>query len=233
MTTTYKELYSRVLLRLDTQDGRALLASKEAVNSAHRAIARVQDFEELVVLDTTSADTVASTKTYHLVDDLGLTNPKDIYYIKYMDEGSSRKLTYKTPRWVAENWPYEEIFGEQKPQYYTRRGKYIDIIPVPDEAKDLYIYYSQWPTTLSADTDQTSYEDIDDIIIDLAAEIAADILRSSHGQQYEVLAKQMLGISIREERHNPDADPVASPFNPQGDTVVGEYWKQPFVRRTP
>jgi len=232
LATTFKELYKRVLLRLEVEDGKALLASKEAINNAQKIISRVQDFDELMVLDTTHAATVASTKTYHLVTNFGLTLPKDIYYIKYMDSGNSRKLTYVPPRQVAESLPYEEILGVQIPNWYTRRGNYIDIIPVPSEAKSLYIYYSQWPAVLDADTDLTVFSDIDDTIIALATEIADSILKGQPGTNWTNRATMLLRGTVGEDMHRPDQTYIAQPFN-SSRPILGEYWKQPFVKNNP
>lgn len=234
MATTYKELYQKVLLRLESTDGKALLASKESINDAQKVIARVQDFDELKVLDTSNALTVASTKTYHLTDDWGLTRPKDLYYLKYMDEGSSRKLTYVPPRTVAESLPYEEILGEEKPKWYARRGNNIDLIPIPSEAKSIYIYYSQWPTILDSDTDETDYVDIDDVIIALGTEMADAILQGVTGTNWSGRAGALLKGSVMEDAYRPDQDYYAQPFRASRESApLGEYWKMPFVKKAP
>ena len=235
MTTTYEELYKRVLLRLDRQDGEALLAAKEAVNTAHKVIARVIDFDELIVLDTTNAETVADKSTYHLVDDWGLTRPKDIFSMRYMDETESRKLQYKPARSLDSILPYTLTLGTRKPYWYTTRGYNVELIPVPAEDKPVYIHYSQWPLPLSADTDETSYLEVDDVIIELGADIGQVIIskevRKSEADLTD-LAKSLLSGATREERTKTDRMMVAQPFR-VGLPVHGEYWKHPFVRHNP
>ena len=231
--TTYQELYQRVLLRLGNlaSDGRALLAAKEAVNTAHKAIARVQDFDELLVLDTTNAATVASTKTYHLEDDWGLTRPKDLLTVRYMDGNNSRKLTRLTARELDEKIPYVEGLGEQKPRWYIRRGNSVELIPVPDEAKDVYVYYSQWPKVLTEDSDTTSYSDLDDVIIALGTEIALAVLEGTHAD-WDARARAYLASAVKDNRSRPDRTWVARPFE-VAPGVTGEPWKDPFVKSYP
>ena len=227
--TTYEEFYRKVLLRFEDMEGRVLIAAKEAINTAHKAIARVQDFDELKVLDTTNALTAPSTKSYHLIDDWNLTRPKDIFTLRYMDEGSSRKLTRLTTRELDEKIPYVEGMGERRPKWYLRRGNKIELIPIPEEAKSMYIYYSQWPLPLSADSDETSYEDLDDIIIALSAEITSAILENAY-TDWNIRAKAYLNSAITDHMSRPDMNWVARPFS-TSQGLTGEPWKDPFVKQ--
>lgn len=236
--TSFKTLYSDVMFRLNLgEDGRALYAAKKAVNDAHKYIARVKDFDELMVNDTSNAVTVASTKTYHIVDDWGLTRPKDLFSLRYMNEGSSRKLMYLTPKELDEKLPYVEGVGETNPMWYTVRGSNVELIPIPNAAKSVYIYYSQWPLTLTDDTDLTSYEQIDDVIVALASDIALDILRSEkkgYGEKvigdWPQKAKEYLGLAVREKSYRPDRKLVAQPFGSTPNGFFGEPWKDPFIK---
>jgi hypothetical protein len=231
--STYKELYQKVLFRLNKSDGRALLAAKEAVNDAHKIIARVKDFDCLMVLDTENAWTVADQSTYHLVTDWGLTNPKDLYTLRYMDEGSSRKLEYVTGRRLDDVVPWTEIFGTQKPYYYTRRGKSIELIPIPNEAAQVYVFYSQWPVELTEDDDESSYtgESLDDVVISLSTRMADASLSDTSGD-WESLAQSLLTGSFLENESRPDRILVAQPFRVQRPRY-GEWWKHPFILKDP
>ncbi|MCW7076426.1 MAG: hypothetical protein OCU18_03930 [Candidatus Syntrophoarchaeum sp.] len=236
--TTYRTLYSKVLFRLGMgEDGRALFAAREAVNDAQKYIARVTDFEELKVLDTDNASTAAGTKTYHLTDDWGLTRPKDLITLRYMDEGSSGKLVALSARELDEKLPYVESIGETVPKWYTRRGNNIDLVPVPSEAKSIYIFYSQWPLVLSDDSDETSYENIDDVIVALASDIAATMVRKEtqeYGtkllENWPQRAREYLGLAVREHNYKPDMTYIAQPFGTGNTGFSGEPWKDPFVK---
>lgn len=249
MGTTYETLYSKVLLRLPTTDGIALLAAKEAVNTAHRVIARIQDFDELIVTRPiveggSSAVTTAGVKAYHIETDLGLTNPKDILSVRLMDEERSRKLEYRSPREVDEVLPYTDVLADDRSVIYTQRGNYLELIPTPDAIYALHIMYSQWPLTLSDDDDETSYTDIDDVIVTLAAVIAKDIINqkkdetgtymAASAKKHEEFAQALLTGSLKEDRDHPDHRRVARPFNPHGGTLTpGQWWLNPFIRKDP
>lgn len=233
MSTTYKQLYQKVLLRVPRLDGRALLAAKESVNDAQRVIARIHDFDELKVLDTTSADTVDGQKAYHITTDLLLTRPKDIYSIIIEDTTNSRKLIYKDPREMDLDEPYPEGTTEQRPTHYTRRGQYIYLNPIPDAAYDMHIFYAQWPLVLSADTDAMSFDDERvDFIVALAAEMTMAILDGKPSSDWTKRAKEMLFGAVTENKVNPDAQYVAKPFDPcgMGTLYQGEYWTNPFIK---
>ena len=234
---TYSELYQKVLLRVlvahPATEGKALLASQQGVNEAHKAVARVRDFDDLIQTDTTSADTVDGTATYHIITDWGLTRPKDILSIKLMDGSNSRKLIWCPPRKVDKIIPYPADLGEQKSSYYTRRGKYIELIPIPDDAYDLTIMHSQWPVELTGDDDESSYDtaEIDDVLVHLGAEIATAIL-NNETKDWATRAESLLAGAFIEDATRPDSMMVAQPFQ-TSRVQLGEHWKKPFVMRDP
>jgi len=231
VAVTYKQLYQKVLLRLKTLDGRALLASKESVNNAMRAICRAADFDELKTWDLTHAKTVAHQKNYAIPSRWPLVRLKDILSIKLMDTSNSRKLTYKSPTELDELIPYPQDLGEQRCNWYTQRGNTIELFPIPDAVYTLYIYHTQWPVELSADTDTMSFaDDMDDVIVAIAADMANAILDGVSGIDWSGRAKALLGSSIQEELNRPDRVFQAKPFDAGTVTYTGEYWKQPFVK---
>lgn len=239
MATTFEELYKKVLLRLGSQSGEALLVAKDSVNFAQKVISRVEDFDELIVLDLTNALTVADQSTYHLVDDWGLTRPKDIYSLRYMDGDESRKLIYKPSRMLDEILPYTLTLSTEKPYWYTMRGVEVELIPVPAEAKTVYIHYSQWPLVLVEDADETSYENIDDVIIELGSDMAklalvdkAEDAEDWTKKDWTNQAKALLSGAALESRTRPDQLRVAQPFRLRPQVHV-EYWKYPFIKHNP
>jgi hypothetical protein len=191
----------------------------------------VQDFDELLVLDTSNAATEVGKKSYHLTDDWNLTRPKDLYTLRYIDGNDSRKLTRLTVRELDERLPYVEGIAQTKPKFYTRRGMNIELIPIPNEVKPIYIYYSQWPAVLVNDDDQSSYETLEDVIITLATEIAYSILEGTHAD-WDSRAKALLSGSVLENRSRPDRTWVARPFNTQ-HTITGEPWADPMIKSYP
>lgn len=227
--TSFGELKRRTLLGMSRTDGETLLAVEEAINTAHKVIASVKDYDCLMVLDTTNAVTVASQKLYHLETDLLLVRPKDIYSIRLMDDEESRKLTYVPFRELDERIPYTEQSGEGKPKWYTRRGEYIELYLIPDAAYDLYVMHSQWPAVLVDDTDLTPYPNIDHVIVSLAINIANEI-QIGQITEWETIASRLLGLSSGEHATRPDEMLVAQPFTTKAP-MPGEYWNNPWIKK--
>ncbi len=231
MSTTFGELKRRVLLKIgERTDGRTIMAVEDGINEAHKAISRVRDFDELIVLDTTSASTTAEVKMYHMTDDLNLVRPKDIYTIRYMDAENSRKLEYVPVRELDNRVPYTEVTGTGRPKYYVRRGMYIELYPIPDDSKPLYILHSQWPPVLSSDSDETPYMHIDDVIVALATEIALSTIEEHPQADWIQRAKMLLGEALTEDITRPDEFYVARPFRSKTRGLMGKYWLSPWTR---
>lgn len=231
MSTTLSEIRRQVALRLPMNTGKEMIQIDQAINDAQTALVRVQDFDELIVLDTTNAATVASQKIYHLESDLGLVRPKDIFSIRYMNGTLSRKLVYIPPSRLDQDIPYTETSGEGDPAWYTQRGLYIELFRIPAEVKPLYIQHSQWPSPLEDDADTLSLTYVDDVIVALATEMAAAIILGSTRPDWLARAKELLGITVRDTQRHPDHMVVAQPFRSGGyPTRSGEYWNDPFVK---
>jgi hypothetical protein len=235
MSTTYQELYQKVQLRLNNSGGRAHIFAKEGVNDAHKWIARVKDFDELMTWDISGTPaTVASQESYHLVDDWSLTRPKDVYsLVYYTGDSSSRKLTWRDAQEFDEMYPYPGVMGEQDPWIYTQKGEKVYLSPIPEEEKIVRVYYSQWPLVLSADSDQTSYKDIDDVLIALAYDIAKSALTGVGVTDWTKRAAALLAGGIREHSVKPDQRYVAHPFRASRGRVMGEYWLNPMIKENP
>jgi len=232
-TTTYGEFIRRVMLNLHPRsDAVVKISVEQAINDALKVIACVKDFDELMTLDTTHAVTVADKKLYHVETDLLLVRPKDIYSIRLMDSSNSRKLTYVGFRELDSQVPYTEAVGTSRSNYYTVRGHYVELYPIPDAVYSLYVQHSQWPTVLSADADQTEYIDIDYAIVALATEMALSSLEGGGGDWLSK-ATQLLGMATNEENTRPDQVRVAQPFMPTRLPPIGSYWLNPWVKTQP
>lgn len=235
MGTVFSELKRKVLLRFGSKvDGQTELAVIEAINEAHKVIASIKDFDELMTLDTTHAFTVISQKLYHIETDLALVRPKDIYSIRYIDGVNSRKLIFVPFRQLDEKIPYTEQFAIGRPSFYTQRGMYIELFRIPDAVKSLYIQHSQWPAVLTNPTDQTPYLDIDHVIIALSIDMAAAIIEGSSGStDWPSRAKQLFGVALSEEDTRPDVTFIAQPFRTEEQRFSGEPWNDAFVKKYP
>ncbi len=234
MGTTRLELRRKVLLGVKDLTGEDILIADEAINQACSSIAKVQDFEELVVFNNMGA-TVDGKRTYTFTT-LTLTRCKDIYSILAHDDYNSQKLVYKTPQWMDTNYPYPEGEPEDIPSLYTIRGVTVELMPIPDAAYPLYIRHSMWPLTLTADTDECSYTNLDGEIIALARDIFL-AYRSGLPIDSVSRAKGYLQLAVKDDRSNPDALPVARGFSTyrvaqaQGTTLTldGTTWNISMV----
>lgn len=233
MATTYAEFIRRVMINLQPRnDGIVVMAVEQAINDAQKVIACVKDFDELMTLDTTHAATVDGTKLYHIEDDFALVRPKDLYSIRLMDESNSRKLDYVPFRAMDERIPYTEMTGEGRPKYYTVRGNYVELYPIPDDAYSLYIQHSQWPADMDEGTDETEFKNIDHVIISLATAMALASLEGG-ASDWMSQATKLLGISTNESDVRPDRTFIAQPFCPTRYPPLGQYWLNPFVKNQP
>jgi hypothetical protein len=228
MGTTRGELKRKVLMGIKDLGGEDMLMAEESLNLACYAIAKIHNFEELTVMDRTNGKTVDGQKSYVLTTGLLLTRPKDIISIVLHDDFNSRQLTYKTPQWIDENYPYPEGLSEAKPEIYTQRVDSLELIPIPDAVYTLYINYAQWPIIMTADTTECSYTTIDIVVIALARDIFLS-LRAGAPMDVVAKAKGYLDTSMRDDRSRPDALPVAGGFSTMS-VVKGEYWNDPFVK---
>lgn len=316
--TTFGELKRLVFLETRRDDGEADLAAEEAINWAHKAIARVQDFEELMILDTVNAFTAISvglvvntvgnlgatssgayngqlhgavfnivcdgtgtpntfkwqyqggafttlvqmktspillqnnvyvqfasttghtlnnactitcnSNIYHLINDLKLTLPKDIYSIRLIQDANSRKLVWVPIRDYDAIIPYPQMVGTFKPKWYIQRGMYLEFYPIPDATYPLYIQYSQWPAPLVLETDMTPYINLDDVVVALASEMTLAILQGGQMTGWDQRAQNLLGVALKEEWSRPDQVLIARPFRAGKTRITGEYWLDPFVK---
>lgn len=233
MGTQLQELRRKVVLRLERADGRAILASEEGINDACRLIAMVEDFEDLTVLDITNAATVVSQRDYVIGTDWTLVRLKALLTLRYMDEENSRKLIYVPISMMDDRIPYPEQNGTDRPKWYIQRGKTVSLFPIPDAAKPIYTTHTQWPITLSADSDECSFpEEIDHVVVGLGTDIAKAILnREKDGTNWLERAKGYLGMAVSSNSTKPDRLLVAQPFCSSESALSGEYWNNPFVKK--
>jgi hypothetical protein len=229
MATTLAELRRKVLMGFKNIGGEEIMMAEEAINQACHVIAEVENFDDLLVYDTTNAKTVDGTARYHWVTDWGLTRPKDILSIVLHDDYNSRKLDHSPAQWLDKTMPYPEGVAEGKSEAYTKQGDYITLTRIPDAAYDLYVRYYQWPAVLTEDSDECSFTNIDSTIIALARDLFISY-RGGLPLDAVVKAKAYLKPAKDNNRSAPDDLPIAKGFHSQGPIYVGEYWNNPFVK---
>ena len=186
--------------------------------------------------------------TYHIINDFGLIRPKQIYSIKFRDlddESSSRKLVYTSKNKFDVEHPHPEDDSRRHPEVYTRFGNLVQIYPVIDDhtfldrsanvdPPCLSIQYSKWPAILTDVGDETEYLYIDDLIEQLATGLYWMAIEELENAMIwlklaEVSAKAVMG----DENMGPDRLWSGTGFSSLAKTVKGDYWANPFIRKSP
>ena len=230
--TALLEIKRRIFTGFPKTDGEAIIAVELAINDAIRSIASVRDFNELIVTDEENAFTATNQLSYDASLDWNLTRLKKIYSIKLMDGSNSRKLIFKPSNELNEALPYPEQISTGYATHYTPIGSSMyQLTPIPDGVYPLYIKYSQWPAALSADTDLVPFDNLDTQIVFLAKDIANAYLGGTYFD-FAKRAGQYLAQGVREENREPDHKRVAQPFSTSPKGNHGEYWNDPFCKRS-
>ena len=199
------------------------------INWAQRRLARAFDFHELNAVQE-SAATVADVKRYPMVtgtNNLGLTRPKDIHSIKVIDSANSRTLRRYSPRWFQKKFPRPENFTTGRPDIYTRWINSLDFMRIPDAVYTLHIWYPQWPTVLTADSQLSDFEQKDELLVTLT--VMETYLALEEYQDAAVWAAKAKGMLIDAINVQGDMDwePTAEPFRIGGEIVSGTTWTDP------
>ena len=192
------------------------------LNWAVKNMARRYDWLDLVSLDTTNYDTVASTQTVTLASTV-----KKIYDVRYVDTSDtakSRQLAYKPAYFQNKSRPYPPGDAENTPVYYWMLGRTMYLSPIPDEAKDLYITLQSWPTDMSSGGDTPSINNADEAIVAGATYRAYRALPQLDGSEFLRDWRNEFNSLTMEanltDRSLPGWRPVLRPFNPYGNSVV-------------
>jgi len=208
-------------------DGEAVLAVEQGINDAVQIFAQMESFDEMLTVDTTSADTVDGTKSYHLITAWGLTRPKNILTLRIEDTSLSTKLTYMPMAEFDKKFPYPETYSEDRPTIYTRRGMSVELFRIPDAAYDVHVVYNQFPAELTADTDECVLLNFDAQITFLAKDIANAYLSGNYSD-FQTRAREILRAGISGRRDRPDHILVAKPFIADKTSYPSDYWADPM-----
>ena len=133
---------------------------------AQKRIARAHSFHELNSLKA-NAETVADVKRYPLTagdNNLGLTRVKDILSIRLDDSTNSRLIRRwhyrKFDRW----FPRPEQYTTGRPRIYTRRGNFLELYRIPNDAYTLKITYAQWAQDFASASQTSDFENKDQLV---------------------------------------------------------------------
>ena len=204
---------------------------KAMTTHALRILARGREWPELQTSVTLT--TVAGTSSYSYTT-IGFTRLHKIYNVTLLASDEKRPIAYYTPaRWDKEILPLTSASATGRPTVYTDWGRSIEFFRTPDSAYRIKFRYYQYPQPIVDDTTNIDLEDVDDIVVFLAAGLSF-----AAWEQFQEAA-QWLRLSEMLARAR-DID-ITSVFNFQAADVrkmaesVGTsvYWKDPFERRNP
>lgn len=230
MGTTLATFRQKVLLGFPRTDAEAVVAVDQGINDAIQIFSQMEDFDEHLVQDKTSADTVDGTSTYHIIDTWGLTRPKKILSLVLEDTSSSLKLTYIPQREFDAQYPYPTTYGEARPTIYTTRGLTVELFRTPDAAYDVHIAYVQYPAALTTDAGECTILNFDQQIVFLAKDIANAYLSGQY-VDFQSRAREIMKMGILSRRDNPDKILIAQPFIADRESYPADYWADPMYRR--
>lgn len=200
------------------------------LNWAQKRIARFYSFHELNAVQE-SAATVADIKRYPLItgtNNLGLTNPKDIFSIRLQDSENSRTLIRWSQRKFDRKFPRPENYSTGRPRIYTRWGSNVEMYRIPDAVYTLHIRYPQWPTVFSTGSQTSDYENKDQLII--TGGILETYLALEEYKDAEVWYARFIG-QLRDAVHaegDVDWEPQAEPFESVVGYRSGSPWLDPY-----
>ena len=191
------------------------------INQSQRGIARLHTFSEMYKTEETV--TVASQKHYTYPERM-----KNIFSIRLIDNGSSRKLIRVDSRRFDDLVPYPENLSEARSTHYIDFGTYFEVYPIPDAIYSLYMRISKFPKALTADSDESDLDEKDDIIIAGANGYGMEELRELDDATYWFKRfRELLNEAIKGDHTPGDWTSGAAPFR-LGTFPIGRLDTNPF-----
>ena len=219
-TLTLSELEDEIRSNLG---GRTDLDSRLSrfINFAQDMICRQYEFPEL---EQKTTDTVAEGDEVYVLS----SRPRSIRSVRILDGTLSRKLEYIPIRTWDTLIPKPDEWTQERPTHYTYYQNKIELWRIPNDSYTIVIRWSKWPAALSDSGDKSDYDNKDDIIIALATAWAFKSLGEKERMYFWAnSAWSQLRASILSEDQQPDRGIVPVP---EIKTILGDYWKDPFIK---
>lgn len=232
-TLTLADLRDEVSKALGDRDDITDARFTRVINLAQERVSRHRTFEETWVAESFSFPftTTPANDKFMAFSTLTNSNPKEIISLRLIDSLSSRKVSYRSPRQWDSLVPATEELTLNRPLFYTVWSDQFEWYPVPDKSYSGILRMSVWPTALSADGDKSLLDHKDDILINMSASwLMHSEGRDADGKKFFNIAKDMLRDAVIEESDRPDADLVPEVTVHAGNTFLGSYWADPFIR---
>ena len=197
------------------------------LNWAQDYISDLHTYEEMRKSDSTLV-TVAS--------DNSLTWPtrmKDLYTLRLVDGANSRKLIYVHPREFDVKIPRAATYSEGRPSWYVDYGSTFELFMIPDAVYNMTGRFSQYPIDFAADSSTSALLRKDALLCAVTTVFGFWTLRELEDAAYwgSQLVPPLYEASLTGDHSAEDWTPVARGFGQGVATIVGEWWKSPFVGR--
>ena len=209
-----------------------------AINIAQVQLARIEDFEELRILATpaipftnTNADrflaktAVSGTKTLREM----------ISFVVSDGSSRSRKLEQCTPRQLDRfiGDATNDLHSRFIPRKYVMWDDNMELWPLPDQAYSSIIRATIWPTALALGGDKSIFVFKDEILIHLTTSYMYHSLGEyDRAKMFFGFATANIATALLQDKKSPDRD-IKPPWESLSRGATGEYWLNPFVRRSP
>lgn len=205
-----------------------------AIRQSELRIARGRSLKELNYSDSVTV-TVSGTPSLDAFFSDFPQNWKDIYSLRWQDasDGRAHKLTYRTPR------QWDRLYGVSYelttgiPKFYTvskdENGAWqLEFHPAPSTESTLFRRYSVWPAQMTQDTNTSTLEYVDDLIIAWTTEW---LFQSSgeieDAQRWRAVRRELLGGVILEEAESPDVSILPGMDSETKGPSISP-WEDPF-----
>lgn len=227
------EVQVALLNRSDISSARCVTA----LNFAQTEISRLHDFRELKQFYSVATFFTASVFNDKFIPLAPLT--KHIHTAILRNGAASRKLVQKPWRMFDAMWPSPESYGRAIPAWYSRWNNQVILYPVPNQVYPIFMRITTYPRPfdLSVPEAVSDFDQKDDILIKLASaylwgglgrvDKKSEIEREIFGPNLGKIGG-MLGTAVKEDSDMPDLD-ISADF----DAGSGQYWADPFMRRSP
>lgn len=234
-TLTVDELISEIQEHFANRDDLTTAKAVRALNLAQEQIATLHDYRELrqLVSTTLTYTGVKSTDRFVTFSSLGISGTiRAIYSFRIITgTGESRKLTAWSPRIMDEHVPETEFWPADKPSNYVIWANTFELYPIPDQAYDVEIRLTTWPSALVAGSGKSDFEKKDQALIKMAVSYIWDTFGEyDRASRFYNNATTLLRVSQDyDEYDRPDRD-IKPPSGAANSPTGTSYWADPFTR---
>lgn len=172
--------------------------------------------------------TVLNDKAYTLPAEF-----RELFSLVILDGTNSWKLRAISRRLAERLFPDPATYpATERPRWYVRYGKTIELIPVPNGVYVIRMRYGVWPLAMTHDNASSELLRKDDVIVARLTGEAYSMTQEYESDAKEWFAKSeaLLARAVVADAKDHDWEPMPISEGPLGSGPLGEYWADPFVQ---